>query len=115
MSRQHAGDTEGGNVLSKRDRDDALPRTVDEAVDRLIAMMSPDDLAQIRQMSGHDLIELHFSLGMAIRNRFGLWGDNHELMESCASVRAVPSDFFRPDSASGVIIEALWQRLQEQQ
>ena len=57
----------------------AMPQTVDEAVDQLVAMMSPDDLAQVRQMSAYDLIELHFSLGMAIRNQCGLWGDNGAL------------------------------------
>lgn len=90
-----------------------LPRTVDEAVDQLMAQMSPDDLTAIREMSVNDLISLHFSLGMTIRNQFGLWRGNDALLESCASVRGVPSGFFHPDSASGVIIEALWRRLQE--
>lgn len=94
--------------------DKTLPRTVDEAVGQLMAMMPPDDLAQIRQMSEYDLIELHFSLGTTIRNQFGLWGDNGALLESCASAMSVPSDFFHPDSASGVIIEALRRRLRQE-
>lgn len=98
-------------------RDDkTVPRTVDEAVNHLMALMSPDDLAAIRAMSERELTGLHFSLGMAIRNRFGLWRANDALMASCASVSGgTGTMLLHPDDASGVIIEAQWRRLQEHQ
>ena len=54
-------------------------------------------------MAKEDLIKLHFSLGMAIRNAFDLHVPWSKLLASCGVVH--------PDDASGVIIRALWRRL----
>ena len=50
-------------------------------------------------------VRLHLTLGMAIRNDFGLWAGNRYLLKSCGSER------MSADDASSVIIRALWQRL----
>jgi hypothetical protein len=76
------------------------PQTIDEAVARLLELMKPEDVEQIRQMEKGELVSLHFSLGMFIRNNFGLWNENKALGASA-------------DSASMKIIEALWERLQD--
>lgn len=57
----------------------------------------------IASMSPHDLIDLRFSLGMAIRNAFCLNNPDSELLKSCATDH--------PDDAAGVIILDLWVKL----
>ena len=54
-------------------------------------------------MREEDLFNLHFSLGMAIRNAFGLHVPWSKLLASCGVIH--------PDDASGVIIQTLWRRL----
>jgi hypothetical protein len=93
-------------------------------------------------MKEEDLIDLHFSLGMGIRNAFPIWG-NEPLLRSCAIEsrpqlkaemekriakargdtqaehtirelfgRALQRESVHPDDASGIIIHAAWEYLQ---
>ncbi len=91
--------------------DKKYPKTVEEAVNQLISELPIHDKRRISNMSEDALGNLHFSLGQVIRNEFGLWAGNEELLESCRSV-AGKTDL-HIDSASSVIIEALWERLQQ--
>lgn len=84
---------------------DKFPTTIDAAVRVLLDLVAAEELAKITQMSEGDLIHLHFGLGQWIRNNFGLWKENPGLMQAAGA-----SD---PDDASGVIVRALWQRLQD--
>src|SRR5262245_24625680 len=59
-----------------------LPRTLDAAVTRLLAQMSDDDKKLVRETKEGDLIRFHLGWGMGIRNEFGLWGGNDELIRS---------------------------------
>src|SRR5689334_14439712 len=91
------------------------PQTVDEAVDRLLQGISDKDKETVRTTPKDELYKFHFVWGMGIRNAFGLWKGNAALMKSCAEMRYGPGSdarFMHPDDASGVIIEAVWQRLQ---
>ena len=63
----------------------------------------------IAGMAESELIDLHFSLGSYIRNEFGLWFENDNLLNDCRRISNEPS--LHPDSASSVIIEELWKRL----
>lgn len=67
------------------------PMTLEEAVDRL--------LASITEVSDDPLS--HHGLGATIRNSFGLWGANKELLRSCGS------ETMHADDASEVILNAL--------
>jgi hypothetical protein len=92
------------------------PLSVEEAVDQLVEALSDEDQAAIRAMGeGQMQAELHFSLGMYIRNQFGLWRGNEPLLADCASHLSPGADarFIHPDGASGVILAALWRRLRE--
>ena len=61
-------------------------------------------------MDEADLVDLHFSLGLSIRNKF-LYPRNEKLLESC---RFVSKDkYMHWDQASSVIIKELWKRLRE--
>jgi hypothetical protein len=83
-----------------------LPRTVQEAVDHMIAALGRDEKELIKNAGEADLVEFHFGLGTAIREAFQLWHGNKELLKSCGS------ESMHPDDAAMVIIEALWRRLQ---
>ena len=81
------------------------PITIDASVRALLSLVPSEELTKITQMAEDDLINLHFGLGQWIRNNFGLWAENPELMQATGA--------HDPDDASGVIIKALWQQLQD--
>lgn len=86
------------------------PKTVNEAVERLISDLSLKYKTAIANMDEDDLIKLHFSLGLSIRNTF-LHPRNEQLLESC---RFLSQDkYLHWDQAPAVIIKALWERLRE--
>ena len=81
-----------------------LPETVDEAVERLMTVLEDEHKAALAIMQEEDLVDLHFSLGMAIRNAFDLHVPWSKLLASYGVVH--------PDDTSGVIISELWRALQ---
>jgi hypothetical protein len=81
------------------------PETVDEAFERLIAILDDDQKAAIAAMREEDLIDLHLGLGLAIRNAFGLHEPGSQLLASCGVAH--------PDDASEMIIRELWKKLLE--
>lgn len=80
-----------------------LPETVDEAVHRLMVVLEDEHKAVVASLREEDLIDLHFDLGLAIRNAFGLHRSNNRLLTDCSVTQ--------PDDAAGVIIRALWKQL----
>ena len=90
------------------------PTTLPQAVDRLMSLLRDDLKEELRSTPPQDLWRYHHSVGLHIRNEFGLWADNDELMMSCH--RAGFKNQFTlkgriADDASATIIEALWERL----
>jgi hypothetical protein len=85
-----------------------LPETVDEAIQYLLSRLDDENRNALKNMKREDLILLHRSYGMGIRNSLGLWGSNQKL-------RADPeiAGMF-PDSASNYIIERMWVLLNSQ-
>ena len=81
------------------------PTTVDEAVDRILAKLTDAQKDEVRTTPEADLDLLHFWLGTAIRNECGLWDGNTALLAACGS----PD--MHPDSASGVIVRAVWEKV----
>ena len=84
----------------------AWPKTVDQAVTRLIERMEDADKKMVRDTKKQDLILFHDGWGTGIRNAFGLWKGNTNLLADCHAEH--------PDDASMVIIRAVWERLQKQ-
>jgi hypothetical protein len=82
------------------------PITLDQAVTRLLDDMDDAEKKAVRDTKKEDLILFHHGLGTGIRNEFGLWRGNTNLLADCHSEN--------PDGASMVIINAVWQRLQNQ-
>ncbi|MEI7825811.1 MAG: DUF6794 domain-containing protein [Chlorobiaceae bacterium] len=91
------------------------PKTIGDAVDRIIDTMSEEEKSSVRNTRFNELIKFHFCLGNIIRNKFGLNKGNDALMKACARTRH--NDFERlfflndPDEASGFIVEEVWKRL----
>jgi len=76
------------------------PKTVNEAVDRLLLILTDAEKEEIKTMAKDDLIFLHFNLGVQVRNAFGLKSDNTTLLGGrCA------------DDVSMEIIDVLWNKL----
>jgi hypothetical protein len=80
-----------------------MPETVDEAVDRLMMILDDEQKDSITVMQKENLFNLHFSLGIAIRNAFSLHAYGNKLLASCGAAH--------PDDASEQIINKLWIRL----
>lgn len=84
-----------------------LPKTVEEAVDQILSSMSESDKELVKNTHEEGLDSFHVGWGMGIRNGFGLWGSNKELLKACGS------EDMDPDEASMVIIKAVWENLQK--
>ena len=87
---------------------DQLPRTVKATVVDLISALSEEDRATVRDTKKEGLIKFHHGWGTGIRNHYGLWRGNEELIESACGKGC------HPDDASMVIIEAVWTALQDE-
>ena len=77
----------------------------------MISVMSLKDRTRIASMDEGDLIDLHFSLGAYVRNEFGLWSGNDDLLNDCRQMSGIT--FMHPDDAAAFIIGELWERLRK--
>jgi hypothetical protein len=87
------------------------PKTVKEAVDRLINELPLKDKATIASIAEDDLVTLQTNLGAYIGSQFGLWSGNEDLMASCCTIAKM--DKIHEDTASNIIVDGLWKRLRE--
>jgi hypothetical protein len=88
-----------------------LPKTVDEAVEKILSIISHRDAVVIANMAEDDLDTLDFSLGIYIGREFGVWSCIWDLFYSCGLIEGDLD--LHPDFMPMVIIEELWYRLQE--
>ena len=95
-----------GHALSDRQ-----PQTVNAAVERLISELTLKDKSKIAKMGKEDLSALPLTMGQYIREQFGLGRGNEELMESCCSLSG--ENELHEETASMVIIDALWETLRQ--
>jgi len=79
------------------------PETVNDAVDLLMRILTDEQKNEIAALQEDDLIDLHFGLGLAIRNAFGLHDLDSKLLADCGTKH--------PDDAAGVIIDFLWEKV----
>jgi hypothetical protein len=88
-----------------------LPRTVDEAVERLIREYSLEDKTNIANMTENELMTLQFTLGSYISSEFGIYTGNRDLR---LSSKLISGDVhLDPDYVPPLIIKELWKRLRE--
>lgn len=81
------------------------PATMDEAIDRLMCVLEDEQKIMLATMPKEDLISLHFSLGAAIRNAFGLHKPGSALLADCG--------VSHPDDATDMIVRKLWENYNE--
>ena len=86
-----------------------IPKTVEEAIDRLMVDLPLRDKTKIAKMDKSDLTVLHMTIGPHIRDEFELWKGNDELLESCRKLSG--QDQLHMDTVSEMIIDLLWARL----
>lgn len=84
------------------------PKTVEGAVLNILSTMSDKDKSMVKNTQKDDLTKFHSGWGVRIRNRFGLWTGNQELIISACGGPC------HPDDASMVIIRAVWDELQRE-
>ena len=89
----------------------ASPQSLDEAALQLISRMSLKDKTTVANMSQVELPSLYSTLGGYILENFGLLSGNRTLLESCR--RKVGDAFRSEDDAVAVIIQTLWEKLQQ--
>jgi len=76
-----------------------------EAVKVSVLTMTDKDREMLRNTAEEDLVLFHCNWAVNMRNEFGLWDGNDELIESCGASNA--------DGASMAIIGAIWEALQD--
>jgi hypothetical protein len=86
-----------------------FPRTVEQAVKKLIAELDFRDRTKIANMTDTDLLNFHRSYGIYIRTEFRLWG-NDPLLKSCRSVSGMNA--ISPNQASFIILKEMSKTLQ---
>ena len=59
------------------------PKTLQEAVKVSILTMSGKDKEALKNTAEDDLVLFHYSWALNMRNEFGLWDGNDELLRSC--------------------------------
>ena len=89
-------------------RDPHPPLSLEQALDRLGKTLPPKTLQEMRRGTERDMITYHFSVGLWMRNSWGLWGQG-PLYQSLAQL-----GLKHPDDMSGLILTCLWRRLHGQ-
>ena len=88
-----------------------LPRTLDEAVTRIVTHLTPESRKTLLETKRGELINFHTGWGTGIRNDMCLWGGGNE-----ALIRsACGGQLCHPDDASMRIMEAVWDRIHAKQ
>jgi hypothetical protein len=88
-----------------------LPRTVEQAVDRLISELSLKDKTAVANMAEEDLDFLLPTLGDYVWNKYGLGTENTDLVQSCRILSGRVD--FKEDECPMFVIHELWKKLRE--
>ena len=93
----------------EKDKPSVPPKTVQEAVDRLLDELSLKDKTVIANMDEVELSNLHMTIGEYISKEYGLCLGNKDLLKSCSFF--AKRETVHEDEASSIIIKELWKRL----
>lgn len=89
----------------------APPKTVAEVVSQIVSNLPLKDRVRIAKMKITDLEPVYMTLGIFVRNQVLQNNMNKELFESCRRISG--NDNLNEVTASFVIIEKLWEKLQK--
>jgi hypothetical protein len=79
------------------------PESVTDAVDFLMRILTDEQKNEISALREDELFDLHFTLGMAIRNAFGLHDLDSKLLADCGTKH--------PDDGGMGVVNRLWDKL----
>ena len=82
------------------------PKTIDAAVDAVLRELTTGKREELATLAEDELDGLFYTLGATIRNSLALSTGNRELLDDAGADDA--------DTASQVIMHALWQRLRDE-
>ena len=98
-----------GKMKHDQQAEQNIPTTLAEAHKELERLLPPDELARIDKMETEDeMITYHFTLGMRIRNSWGLRGGS-QLARHMQEL-----GFTHPDDMSSVILDTFWCKRHKQ-
>ena len=106
-----------GAKLTDYDRKELLdklpipPKTVDEAVDKMISDLDLESKVKIANVDLNNLANVHFELQVYFKNAFGVWHKNKELLADCRVTSGEP--IRNEDEATFIILKALWEKLRK--
>ena len=106
-----------GAKLADYDRKELLdklpipPKTVDEAVDKMISDLDLESKVKIANVDLNNLANVHFELQVYFKNAFGVWHKNKELLADCRVTSGEP--IRNEDEATFIILKALWEKLRK--
>jgi hypothetical protein len=106
-----------GEDLTDYDKKDYLkklpipPKTIDEAVERLIYTFDLEDKVKIANMKLNDLLDLPANEHAYFKTALNLLSGNKDLLASCRSVSK--EHVYNEDNAIFVIMQALWKKLRQ--
>ena len=80
-----------------------IPATLEECFVKLDKILDSESIKKITSMKEDEIFNLHFSLGMWIRNNWGLW-EGSELSKWFNSL-----GIYHPDDMSGIILQSYWR------
>ena len=87
-----------------------VPKTLNDAVEKVISILKPEEIRELTSATEDELGEYHFTLGLWIRNNFRLFDENSPLIKNMSS-RNPKYDFLTdPDEISSDIIKATWDK-----
>ncbi len=82
-----------------------IPKDLDECFVQLEKLLKPEDIEKMRGGTENDMIRYHMSLGMWMRNNWGLWGGSR--LAKWFNTQGIE----HPDDMSGIILDSFWRHL----
>lgn len=85
-----------------------VPTKLDDAFDELKKMLHPELLKEMKEGSERNMVQYHMSMGLWMRNNWGLWAGSR-LAKYFNGI-----GIFHPDDMSGIILDSFWRHLNAQ-
>ena len=82
-----------------------IPKNLDECFVQLEKFLKPEEIKKIKDGTEEDMVLYHFTLGMWMRNNWGLWGDSH--LAKWFNTQGIT----HPDDMSGIIMTSFYRYL----
>lgn len=90
--------------LSDR-KENYIPKNLADAHRQLKIILPPEKIKEMKSATEDEMVKYHLSLGMWLRNNWGLW------KESRLAKHFNDIGIFHPDDMSGIILDTFWCEL----